>query len=103
MASQYYKKDTSKSEYLLAVESARLGLDVLCEPAALSASGHRPAAVGQRRERDLEQVIHALDVLDEVGELLLEHFQRVLQHGAEVGFAQSNQIQLKREGTNVNH
>lgn len=80
----------SLSEYLFTIESARLGLDVLGEPAALSASGHRPAAIGQRRERDLEEVIHALDVLYEVGELLLEHLQRVLQHRSEVGFAQSD-------------
>jgi hypothetical protein len=84
----------------LAVESTRLGLDVLDEPAALSAPRHGPPALGQRREGDLEEVVHALDVLDEVVELELEHLQRVLQNGPEVGLAEGDQIELKRKKIN---
>jgi len=52
--------------------------------------GHGPATVGQRREGDFEEMVHALNVLDKVVKLKLEHLQSVFQHRSEVGFPQSD-------------
>lgn len=86
----------AKKFHLFAIQSTRFGLDVLGEPPALSAPRHRPSAFGQRREGDLEEVVHALDVLHEEVKLQLEYLQSVLQHRTKVRFAEGDQVQLEK-------
>ena len=74
------------------VKPRRLRHDVLHEPPALATPREGPAAFGQGREGHLEQLVHSRYCRDEVLELKLEHLQRVLQNGLEVGLAESNEF-----------
>ena len=76
----------------VAVEPRRLRHNVLHEPAAFAAPREGPPALGQGREGDLEELVHPRDRRDKVLELELEHLQRVLQNGLEVGLAESNEF-----------
>ena len=76
----------------VAVEPGRLRHDVLHEPAAFPAPREGPPALGQGREGDLEELVHPRDRRDKVLELELEHLQRVLQNGLEVGLAEGNEL-----------
>ena len=76
----------------VAVQPGRFGHDVLHEPAAFPAPREGPPALGQGREGDLEELVHPRDRRDKVLELELEHLQRVLQNGLEVGFAEGNEL-----------
>ena len=76
----------------VAVEPRRLRHDVLHEPAALAAPRKGPPALGQGREGHLEELVHSRYRRDEVLELELEHLQRVLQNGLEVGLAEGNEF-----------
>ena len=76
----------------VAVEPRRLRHDVLHEPPALAAPREGPSTLGQGRKGHLEERVHSRYSRDEVLELELEHLQRVLQNGLEVGLAVGNEF-----------
>ena len=81
-----------------AEEPFGLGLHQLHVASTLAAPGKRAAALGQRREGHLKQLVHALHVLDKIQKLALEHLERVGQHRLEVRLAQSDEVKLLFDG-----